>query len=259
MATITVTPTVEASNVPPRVRLDIADSGTPAVTQTTVTRLNPDGSLVPVRTYDGNPVALTSGTALLYDYEAPYGQAVSYSSTESASVVSAQVTVPETRIWLVHPGVPALSTPITVQSWGEVTVRATQGVFWPMGRSTPVVVTDGARKSAQFTLTVLTGTSDEAASMAALLGDLGSLLLNIPASKNAGRPTGYVAVGDVQVSRPSRITSEAARLWTLDCTDIDRPVGGSQAQRTYVDLLSYPTYAALQAAYPSYTALLAGP
>jgi hypothetical protein len=123
MSTVTVAPTVELSNVPPRVRLDVTDSGTPNLFATTVMRLDPDGALRPVRTQDGAPLTLgTSGSnrvGLVYDYEAPYGAPVSYSTLESPSTVSNPVTVDESRVWLVHPGVPALSLPITVAEIGE--------------------------------------------------------------------------------------------------------------------------------------------
>jgi hypothetical protein len=40
---------------------------------------------------------------------------------------------------------------------------------------------------------------------------------------------------------------------------VDAPVGGSQAARSYVDLLSYASYAQMDNSYSSYTALLSGP
>ena len=158
MSTIAVVATVEASNVPPRVRLNVTDTGTPALASTTITRLNPDGTTTPVRTLDGNPLTLTTGTGLLYDYEMPYGAAVSYSSLETPAASSAQVTVNVSSVWLVHPGVPSLSRPITVSKFGDRTSKVQRGVFHPMGRATPVVVTDGVRGSAEYELTVVTFT-----------------------------------------------------------------------------------------------------
>jgi hypothetical protein len=41
---------------------------------------------------------------------------------------------------------------------------------------------------------------------------------------------------------------------------VDRPVGGSQAQRTLADLIApYPTLGDLKAAYPTLADLLSGP
>jgi hypothetical protein len=264
MSTVTVVPTVEVNNLPPRVRLDVTDTGSsPAITSTTVMRLDADGNMVPVRTLDGNPLTLTTSgstrVGLVYDYEMPYGTAVSYSTLESPTVTSAQVTVAEGDVWLVHPGVPSLSQQVLVGEFSERATAVTRGVFYPMGRATAVVVTDGARKAAQYDLTLVTLTDDAREAMAALLSDAGALLLNVPATKGFGVNAEYVAIGDAKESRVSRIASEPARRWSLQCTVIDRPAGGSQSQRTFVDLLDYPTLAALQAKYSSFTALLAGP
>jgi len=41
---------------------------------------------------------------------------------------------------------------------------------------------------------------------------------------------------------------------------VDRPAGGTQAQRTYTDVLAtYATYSAVRTKYATYSALLAGP
>jgi hypothetical protein len=57
---LTVTATVETDHVPPRVRLNIADTRTTKATSVTVTRINPDGSTVDgASTSNGNPLPLT--------------------------------------------------------------------------------------------------------------------------------------------------------------------------------------------------------
>lgn len=265
MSVVTVTATVEATNVPPRVRLDVVDNGSPFYFQTTVTRLNLDGSTVPVRTQDGNPLPLTTSgsnrVGLIYDYEAPFQQAVSYSTVETPGTSTPQVTVPENRIWLIHPGVPALSVPVTLGSGSLATVTraAKRGVFYPMGRQNPVVQTDGARKGADSQINVLTSSTDDLAALRALLQDTGVLLLNIPGSRDYGFDTCYIAVGDVGEARPVDLLPVTWRSTSLPFVVVDRPAGGSQAQRTYVDLFNYATYADLLAAYPTYTDLLAGP
>jgi hypothetical protein len=89
MSAVTVVATVENSTNPqdpPRVRLNVTDTGTtPSLFAATVTRLDPDGQVVPVRTADGNPLTLlhksgTTRVGLLYDYEMPYGAPVTYST-----------------------------------------------------------------------------------------------------------------------------------------------------------------------------------
>jgi hypothetical protein len=255
---VTVTPTVEAGNVPPRVRLDVTST---AESLTTVTRLNPDGTTIPVRTPDGGQVQLSGGTALLYDYEAPFGQPVTYSSQETPSTVSTAITVDASQTWLIHPGVPSLSLPVRLAqgSFSRRTAPARQGVFLPMGRKTPVVVTDGRRKSYQSSLGVVTTTADELAAVEALLDDTGTLLLNIPTTLGYNFPTCYIAVADVDVAPVIDKVFEQWMTVTLPFTVVDRPVGGSQAQRTLADLLAYPTLRAIQDAYPTFAAVLAGP
>jgi len=266
MSTVSVVATVEASNVPPRVRLDVTDTGTPNLFSTTVTRLNPDGTTVNVRTSDGNPLTLsTSGTnrvGLLYDYEMPFQQSVTYSTVETPGSSSAAVTVPESRVWLIHPGIPSLSLPVVLRpgSLDESTYPVTQGVFYAMGRSTPIVVSDGARKSGQSQVIVGVDTLADLASVTSVVADAGVLLLNIPTSLGYGQDSCYIAVGDMKVTRRSTIAADPYRDITLPFTIVDRPEGGSQSERTYADVLAaYSTYAAVRAAYPTYAALLAGP
>lgn len=257
MSTVTVAATVEASNVPPRVRLDVTSSD---ATSTTLTRLNPDGTTTPVRTADGNPLPITGGTALIYDYEMPLARSVTYGSLESPASTSAAVTVDSSLVWLVHPGVPALSMPVMIKEFGERTYPTARGVFRPMGRATAVVVTDGTRKAAEFDLTLVTLTDADRLGLVELLSDSAPLLLNVPATKPFGVGVEYVSIGDVTEGRPVRIAAEPTRTWKLSCTVVDRPVGGSQSQRTWADVIAtYATWNDVTAAYPTWTALLAGP
>jgi hypothetical protein len=261
-ATITVTPTVEAGNWPPRVRLDVAQSGSPAAAATTINRINPDGSLTPVRTSDGNPLPL-SPIGLAYDYEMPYQSGVSYTTVESPLVVSSQVVVPESRVWLIHPGVPALSVPVGNFRPGTFTARTapiTQNVYVVMGRVNPVVWTDGFRKGLQSSMTVLAKTPDELDALGAVLADGSDLLLNIPTGLGYTMPSSYVAVGAASFAP---VVDKVTEQWvdvTLPFQSVDRPVGGSQAQRTLADLIApYPTLGDLKAAYPTLADLLSGP
>ncbi|WP_100499688.1 hypothetical protein [Geodermatophilus chilensis] len=267
MSTVTVTPTVEPStgpDDPPRIRLDVVDTGDPAVTQVTVTRTGPDGVVVPVRTGDGAPLPLaTSGTTrigTLYDYEAPLGAPVAYSSIESPGVASAQVVVDADDVWLIHPGVPALSRPVLAAGISERTRRVTRGVHQPSGRKHTVTQSDGQRKAPEWTLTVRTTTDADRTAVDALLEDAGVLLLNVPASWGWGINAEYVSVGDSVEQRLMPYAPEPRRHWQLPLLVTDRPEGGSQAERDYADILAdYEDYAALLAAYPTYYDLLSGP
>jgi hypothetical protein len=263
MSTVSVVATVEASNVPPRVRLDVTDTGTPNLFAATVTRLNPDGSTSPVRTPDGNPLALTtSGTdrvGTVYDYEAPYNAAIAYSTAESPGTVSASVTIPETRAWLVPPGVPSLAMPVTIGSVSARTRKVQRGVYYPMGREFPVVQTDGRRKAAEYTVTLFVQTDPERQALDALTDDASVLLFNVPAGNGWGIGAEYVSIGDTSEGRVSRFIGAPDRMVELPLTVVDRPVGGTQAARTLADLMTYSSLAALNAAYPTLAALQAGP
>jgi hypothetical protein len=263
MSTVTVVPTVDLANTPPRVRLDVTDTGTPNLFAATVLRNNPDGSTSPVRTPDGNPLVLTtSGTdrvGTVYDYEAPYGASLSYTTSESPGTVSASVTVGEARMWLIPPGVPSLAMPITVAEFGNRTSRVTRGVYYPMGRKAPVVQTDGQRKAPEGVLIVKTSTLSELQSLQALLSDTSVLLFNVPASLQYGVETSYISIGDVEEERLVDYAAEPSRYMNLPFTVVDRPVGGTQAARTLADLMVYSSLSALNAAYASLAAVQAGP
>jgi hypothetical protein len=256
--TVTVTAVSQPANIPPRVQLTV--TGTTEKT-TTVTRLNGDGSSVPVRTSDGGPLVL-SGATTLYDYEMGFGEAVSYSSLESPSTVSTQVAVAVAQVWLIHPGVPGLSMPVQnfrPGTWAKRTAIVKQGVFYPMGRTNPVIISDGARRGLQASMTILTRSQDERDWLGALISDAGTLLLNIPLGLGYSMKTSYVGLGDADYSP---VIDKVFEDWldvTLPFYVVDRPAGGSQAQRTYADLLSFASYQSLEAAYSDYTHLLAGP
>jgi hypothetical protein len=261
MSVITVAATVEASNVPPRIKLVATDTGTPAFVTTTILRNNPDGSQVPVRTATGGGATLTGGTVTVYDYDPPFGQPVTYTSLETPANVTTPVTLDASWVWLIHPGIPSLSIPVDFRagSFAEETWTASQAVFWPMGRSTPVVIGDGSRKSAQSSMTVALPTLNDLAKLRALLADGSPLFLNVPPSLGLGIDTTYIAPQDVKVRRISTIGTDQNRDVEIPYLVVARPAGGSQSTRTFADLLVYPNLAALKNAYPTFAAVLAGP
>ena len=264
MSDVTVTPTVELGGTVPRVRLDVVDANIPERFSANVVRHDPDGRIVPVRTPTGEALTLSTvgltRVGLVYDYEAPFGQPVSYSTLESPAIVSAEVTVAVDRVWLIHPGVPELSQQVMVSEFGPRARPIPQGVYLPLGRREPIVHTDGQRKAASYSLSLLTQTEAEARLLEPLLEDGSTLLLNVPATLGYGVPTEYIAVGDVAETRNARFAGNPIRTWQLACTVTARPVGGTQAERTYTDLIAtFATYGAVQAAYDSYFDVLAGP
>jgi len=250
--TTTVTATAEPGATPPRVRLDITTNQTSLV----VYRVALDGSQTPVRTYDGGPLPVSGSTALLYDPEAPFGQSFTYTTDDTATTASASVSVDPGVVWLVHAGVPTRSVPVTVAAFSERQAGASQSVRYPLNRRFPIVANDGMRKADTYTLTLLTQSQDEFSALQDLLSDLSPLLLNVPPSRNwVGAGTEYLAIGDVSVSNPGRVVVLPDRLWSLPCSVVDRPAGGSQAFNTYAKSTGlYSTYSARLAAHATYGA-----
>lgn len=257
--TVTVTPTVNPSANPPSISLAVSST---TETATTIRRVNPDGSLVAVRTTTGGALSIPSHSGTLVDYEAPFGAPVSYTSVESPATVSGQVTLAVSKVWLIHPGVPALSVPIQMRrkSLTAVTYTAARGVFKVLGDPYPIVVTDGSRKAAGSALTALVTNAADLSALLTLLNDSSTLLLNVPAN---GYTFGscYISVGDVTTG-PS--ATDLATDPYIDVTipfDVTRmPVGGSTSTRTYATVeAQYATYTTAEAAYATYAAATAGP
>jgi hypothetical protein len=63
----------------------------------------------------------------------------------------------------------------------------------------------------------------------------------------------------VTENRIVRFLGEPKRFWDLPLTVIDRPSGGSQSERTLLDLFEFPTLDSLMTVYASFNDLLAGP
>lgn len=257
MATIAVTATAQPANVPPRVKVDIVDSGAPAITTVNVIRTDAAGNVTPVRTLDGNPLTLTgttTRTGTVYDYEPWYATSYTYSTVEYPAGVSASTTLTSSSVWLVHPTNPSKSQAIKIGQWGPRTRKVNRGVFYPMGRATAVAVTDGVRQAATFDLTVITQTAADADALEALVADSATLLLNVPQNNNWNRSSEYVSIGDMVETPYTSKLAHLDRAWSLPCTVTDMPAGGSQAQWTWANAIAtYPTWNALIAANPTWT------
>lgn len=252
--TVGITATPEPSYSPPRIRLDVTSDQASVL----VYRVAPDGTRSLVRTYDGGPLTISAGTALMYDNEAPYGVSVTYTADGAGVTNSAAVNLSNiASVWLVHPGVPVRSLPVRVGSFGPRERSATQAVRYPLGRQFPIVASDGKRKAATYEMTLVTLDLEELSDLEGLLADLSPLLLNVPAEKGWGLTSEYVAVGTLTEARLSRVAALWERTWTLPCTVVARPTGGSQAQITYAYSENlYPTYTDRLAAHATYAEAL---
>jgi hypothetical protein len=135
--TLTVTPQPDLS--PPRVRIDVDDS-TGSLSSVTLRRLDPDGRYRKVRTSDDGPLPLDAGSGTVYDFEAPFGQTVTY-STDVAGGPTVDTVLDVGVPWLHHPQVPARSVPIALRlgTNDEESWDIDQGMFRILEREDPVV------------------------------------------------------------------------------------------------------------------------
>lgn len=263
----TLTATAEPTNQPPRIRLDLVWTGATSATAITIIRNDTfDGSQTPVReaepiTHDG------AGNWTGYDYESRFGRSgVQYSATAvggpvGGTILSNTVILTVTKTWLRHPGIPDLSQDIDFQGEGDPVRPITQAVLEPLGRSMPVVLTDGPRKSKRGTLTIRTFSESGHAPLLALLADATPLLLDIPPANSYGFDLEhqYLSLGDLTMSRlRPDYYPHPWRIWTVPYIVVDRPAGGLQSQRDYSDLLTNGTYQKVRTTYSTYTQLLTG-
>lgn len=224
-------PTVTAVAKPATVSVQITVDW-PAATTATVSRVDPDGTRVPIR--GGDNLSLPGGVAIRYDYEAPLDVPVSYVATSpdvpDVEVTSAQVTVASGgRAWLKHPGKPTLNRALAhFRALGAGTYPVTRGVFAVEGRADPVVVSSVRRTLHDSTAMFRTGTALEEADVSALLADGSALLLQTPAGWRWG--SRYVSVGDVDVAPFAPLLPTDPRVvWTLPLTVVARPSGLAEA------------------------------
>lgn len=120
--------------------------------------------------------------------------------------------------WLKVIARPFLNRPVVVQDYSDVERPARAGVHEVVGRSLPVVVSD-VRGSRRFELVLVTETPAQARELELALSTGDPVFLHVPADCDV--PAGYLAVGDVAWSRPSR--RSVRRLFVLPVTEIAAP------------------------------------
>lgn len=228
----------------------------------TCVRLNPDGTVEPVRQADPS-VEIDASEVALIDYEAPYGSPVQYRTLAIADAepdleqTTLSTTLNADRPWLIHPGTPALSQPLSVSSLADRQREVNQSVQSPIGRLRPIVLTDGTLRAPVGSMELSTETFTERDALLALLQDLTPLLLNIPAGLAWGVTSEWVAFSGVS-ERALRGGSEV-RIWQLPYRVVERPVGTVNIARTWVDVQGEAaTWAELKNLYATWLGVLTG-
>lgn len=198
-----------------------------AMTSATVSRTDPDGTINPVRS--GNPATLVAGVWTDFDYEAPVGVTANYtavSNTGATLTASAAVSdTPYAKVWLKHPGKPALNMLVDVSAPGiENQVRAARReVLTVVGRSRPVVLSV-ARAGLAGTVTVMVPNTTVESNLLLMLADGAPLLLQAPVIGHLGNI--YMSVADVSVV-PHPDLANGYRDYTLPFDQVDVPAGAA--------------------------------
>lgn len=258
MAT-TLVATPEPGHNPPRMLLELTYTGQ---TSATITRNDPDGKQIPVRRAE--PASLDgAGSWVGYDYESWFGADTTYTAaTAAGAITSTEVTLDVDQVWLRHPGTPSLSQAIDFQGEGEPVRPVVQSVIEPLGRRTPIVISDGQRKSKRGELTLRTKTIEEHGALLALLDNVTPLLLDVPPDCGWGVDLAhlYLSVGDLTERRfRPDYYPQPWRSWVAPYIVVGRPAGDLQAERTYATVLAaHSSYQDVLNYYSTYSNLLTG-
>src|SRR5882762_5186777 len=157
------------------------------MTSATVTRADPDGSINPVRS--GNPATLVAAAWTDFDYEAPVGVTANYTAvSNTGAVLTASAAVSDTpvgKVWLKHPGKPALNMKVDVSAPGieNQTRAARREVLTVVGRSRPVVLAM-ARAGLSGTVTIMVPNISVENTLLLMLADGAPLLVQPPLAGN---------------------------------------------------------------------------
>ncbi len=225
-----------------RVRVDLS---WPSVQVATVQRVHADGSVHPVR--DGNPALVMSQWAR-WDYEAPFGQPVTYQATSTqatgALATTAAVTLDVDRDWLTCPTRPALNRPITIREFGARDRDITRGVLRPPDRESAIFVYGRRHKPAGLIVLQTDGTMADLESLIALLDAATDLMIRRPAVR--GGQAWWISPDKTSEARldPGHPTLLIERL-PLPFEVVDAPAGEASGGNG-------DSYAAIAAVYPTY-------
>lgn len=242
-----------------RVRLDVDWTGPPQASTVTIQRVAANGAVTTVRS--ANPLQLTAGLGLTYDYEAALDEATYYQATSTddpgVTLTSNTVTLPSNQVtWLKHPGKAYLSMQVRVTSLSDLVRPVEQGIHNVLGRSTPIATTM-SRFAERGELTLHTYDAAERDKLLALLAEAVPLLLQTPGGYAFGSQ--YVSIGDVTEHRIG-LGNEPTKVWDLPITVVDAPTGDViGVGNTWSDALGYhASWGALLNVEGTWNGLLAG-
>lgn len=179
-------------------------------------------------------IAPTAGSATVYDYDAPNGVTVQYRvhashwfnfgtpnfTTTTSGYTKASDSWVSTEWWLKHPTKPSLNWHPVLKSQPGRSNAATQGVFHPLGRSAPVVVSD-VRQMWTGEVTIRCATDADREYLDAILADGYPVLLQGPA--DAYWEDTWLAVSSVDRQRAIDAEWGAYTFDTLSWVQVEAP------------------------------------
>ena len=246
-----------------------------------LTRVTPDGVATPVR---NSPSALSAGSTLFWDDEAPLNTLISYVASNQAgtlNLTSNSVTITGWGgeiSWVKDPITPANDIPlgfaihqmqlcntgttgVGLVDFGDVSRTDADGEFPLINARYPAVVTQ-RRKSERLDLTLISLTHSDIIRLNNILDSGRVLLIQSPVAYGQGLTTYgnvYVHVLDVTMSRPTLDDKRhQQRVWTLPTVAVLQPAdtGDMQTGSNGVGV-GHATYDAMKASGLTYTALTA--
>lgn len=211
---------------------------------TVVYRQHADGMSYTVR--GAQPFVVSGGVGFVWDYEPPFNEPVTYrADSGSSTITSAPVTVASEDAWLRAPGLPSLDMQVKLPGKPpQITHARPSSIRYPMGNSTPIV-RSGARRAAQFDLTVRVRSDDEAGALERLLHQAPVMLLQVPLTRLAWRFVHVADANEVPVVEYGDVDDDPHRvgMWSdylLTCVEVSRPLGDvfgdpSASYQAYLD------------------------
>ncbi|WP_326742586.1 hypothetical protein [Streptomyces sp. NBC_01768] len=197
-----------------------------AIRQVRITRRNPDGKQLPVRSAD--PAWAIGGMGRAYDHEAPLGVPVSWTATPiyvdgttgPSSTVALTVPAPtweDADVWLKHVDTPGLSARVVVTEWPTLSYGSRLDMQSAVGNPYPAVtqdVYDGASSEMAFDAI---GPNIERVRTMLLSG--GVFLVQTGPGNH--RPDQYVVFGDVEENLDD--VPGGGRTFRTSVTEVARP------------------------------------
>jgi hypothetical protein len=190
----------------------------------------------------------------------------SYSAATHLDVTSASATLSPSQAWMVHPGSPSLSVPISSSDRSAIAVRnlgpisqASASTLHPiLGQSLPIATRSGPRFGNTLQVALKARTAAHEAALNGILADGTPLLFRFPPTYDAGFDEGFYSVGNVQRARMAQLKGNHLREFTLDLTQVQQPTltvqntGWSWAALA----AAFPTWQAVAAAYNTWADVL---